>query len=267
MLTAITNKGEKTVGWKADKKESYYCPSCEEKLILRQGEIKVHHFAHTTETECGYMAGETEEHLWMKMYLYEEFSKSNLFKKIEPEYRIEDRISDIYLVNKQDKQIAVECQISNLDINEFRKKTAYYSYKGIYSLWIFSENNELDKRLIRLVNTNGSRLNYTPSEIEKRCHRWFYGRFYYFYNDKIYAIHLHPIEKWVPSSCEECLDEPSCTNKNQGECAKYSPGYFYRAKESREVSIYSVNNFRMMCVDRKDKLRIAKFNEPVWWKI
>lgn len=267
MLTAVSDKGEKVIGWKAEKAGSYYCPGCEEKLILRQGELKVHHFAHIAESVCGYVTNETEKHLLMKQSLYNQFINSNLYKNVELEYRLEDRIADIYLVNSQDKRIAVECQVSNLDIIEFRKKIAYYSYKGIYSIWIFSANAELDKRFIKLINTNGARLNYSSNETERRCHRWYYGRFYYFYNDKIYAVHLHPVEKWMPSSCEECLEEPDCRYQNQAACDKYKSGYFIRAKENREISIYPVNNIKLVCADRKDRLRIAKFNEPAWWKI
>lgn len=267
MLTAVSDKGEKVVGWKADKKNSYYCPSCEEKLILRQGEIKVHHFSHIAETKCLYTVGETEEHLWMKKFLYQEFSKVNFYKDIELEYKVGNQISDIYLVNGQDKKISVECQVSSLDIAEFRKKTAYYSYQGIYTLWIFSGNSELDKRLIKLVHTKGARLNYTSSEVERKCHRWYYGRIYYFYNDKIYAVHFHPVEKWVPSSCDECLEQSRCPYPDPTQCPKYKTGYFCRPQALREVSVYPVNNLRLVCTDRKDRLRIAKFNEPTWWKV
>lgn len=271
MITAISDKGERVAGWKADKTNSYYCPGCEEKLILRQGEIKVHHFAHIAEGTCEYIANETEQHLWMKQYFYNELSKSNLYKKIELEYRVGDKIADLYIINAQDKHVAIECQVSNLDIAEFRKKIAYYSYKGIYSLWVFSGDSELDKRFIKLVNTRGSRLNYKSSEVERRCHRWYYGRFYYFYNDKIYAVHLHPVERWIPSSCEECLNEPACPRKDvpksAAQCDKYTSGYFVRPKELREISIYPVDNLKLACVDRKDRLRIAKFNEPAWWMI
>lgn len=265
MLTAVNDKGEKIIGWEAEKKDSYYCPSCEEKLILRQGEIKVHHFSHVAETKCQYTVGETEEHLWMKKFLYQEFSKSDFYKDIELEYKVNSQIADIHLVNRLDKRIVVECQVSNLDIAEFRKKTAYYSYQGVYTVWVFSGNNELDRRLIKLVHTNGSRLNYTSGEVERKCHRWYYGRIYYFYNDRIYAVHFYPIESWIPSSCDECLEQAEC--KDTSQCPKYKAGYFHRPQALREISIHPINNLRLVCIDRKDKLRIAKFNEPTWWKV
>lgn len=267
MLTALNKKKQKVIGWEAKKEDIYFCPSCEEKLILRQGEIKVHHFAHIAETQCQYKINETEEHLWMEKKLYQKFVNSNLYKDAELEYRIGNQIADIYLINGNNRKIAVECQISNLDIAEFRRKTAYYSYQGIYSLWIFSGNSELEKRFIKLVHTRGSKLNYTSTEVDLKCHRWYYGRFYYFYNDNVYAIHFHPIENWVPSSCDECIEQPHCSYRDPAQCVKYKPGYFRRPRALREVSIYPVNNMKLVCIDRKDKLRIAKFNEPAWWKI
>lgn len=268
MLIAADKNGNKVIGWEAKKEDNYYCPSCEEQLILRQGEIKVHHFAHIAENGCRHGAPETELHLWMKKCLYQRFSKTSLYQEVKLEYRIGDCIADIYLKNMRKQEIAIECQTSSLDITEFRRKTAYYSYRGIYTLWLFSGNIELDKRMVKLVHSHGSRLNYSADEVERKCHRWFYGRIYYFYNDKIYAIHFHPIERWVPSSCDECLEQTlKCPYPEPTKCPKYRPGYFRRPKALMEISIYPIIQPRLMCVDRKDKLRIAKFNEPAWWKV
>jgi len=203
----------------------------------------------------------------MKKVIYQTLVNSALCKDIAIEYPIGDRIADIFLKNSQGKEVAIECPSSSLDILEFRKKIAYYSYKGIYGLWIFSGNTELDKRLVKLVHARGARLYYKSTELERRCHKWYYGRFYYFYNNTVYAVHLHPIEKWVASSCDECIDESRCEYPERADCPKYSEGHFQKPKELREISIYPVTNFRLMCVDRKDKLRIAKFNEPTWWKV
>lgn len=267
MITAIDEKGNQVVGWDAEKESRYYCPGCEEKLILRQGEIKVHHFAHIAENGCWHGAPETELHLWIKKYLYQKFLGSSLYQEVKLEYKIGDRIADIYLKNMRRQEIAVECQTSGLDITEFRRKTAYYSYRGIYTLWLFSGNTELDKRMVKLVHSHGSRLNYSTDEVGRKCHRWFYGRFYYFYNNRIFAVHLHPIERWVPSSCDECLQQARCPYAKPAKCPKYRTGYFRRPKTLREISIYPVVQSKLMCIDRKDKLRIAKFNEPAWWKI
>lgn len=267
MLVAKNIVGEKIIGWEANKDESYYCPSCEEELVLRQGEIKIHHFSHMAETGCAYSVGETQKHILMKKNIYQILQNSNHYKKIELEYKIDDKIADVYLINRSNKKIAVECQVSPLDIIEFRKKTAYYSYRDVYVLWVFSGNTVLDKLILKLANTKDGRLNYRSTEVERKCHRWYYGRMYYFYNGQIYAIHFYPVERWIPDSCDECLDQVQCRFKNPKECQKYSMGYFNKPKSLKEISICHIKNVKLDCIDRKDRLRIAKFNEPAWWKI
>lgn len=267
MLTAVNDNGEKIIGWNGDKRNNYYCPECSQQLILRQGDVKVHHFSHNPESGCCYADGESEEHLLLKESLYHLFRESGLYKEIRLEHRIGNQIADLYLKNRQDKGIAIECQVSDLDIAEFRRRTASYSYKGLYVLWVFAVNTELNKRFLKLVNSRGSRLNYRSAEVERKCHRWFYGRFYYSYNSRIYAVHLHSLKRWIPSSCDECLDQGQCPYPAPAQCPKYRGGYFRKPGSLREISIYPVRNMKLMCIDRKDRLRVAKFNEPSWWKV
>ena len=267
MLTAINSNREKVIGWDADRRDSYYCPECSQKLILRQGDVKVHHFAHQAGSFCRYCDGETEEHLLLKKMMYYLFRESGLYKEIRLEHRIGNQIADLYLKNNRGRSIAVECQVSDLDIAEFRRRTASYSYKGLYVLWVFAVNTELNKRFLKLIHNRSSRLNYQATEVERKCHRWFYGRFYYSYNERIYAVHLHSVKKWVPSSCDECLDQGQCPYPEPRQCPKYRDGYFRKPGTLREISVHPVNDMKLLCVDRKDRLKIAKFNEPSWWKV
>ena len=53
MLKAkIYNLDEYVFGQDAIKENEYICPSCEEKVILKKGRIKIHHFAHKSDSEC-----------------------------------------------------------------------------------------------------------------------------------------------------------------------------------------------------------------------
>lgn len=48
----------------ADKKNNYACPYCKHDVILRQGEIRVHHFAHKSENNsCSYYTNPTGKHV------------------------------------------------------------------------------------------------------------------------------------------------------------------------------------------------------------
>lgn len=267
MLTAIDKDGARIVGWEAAREKFYYCPDCKEQLLLRQGEIKVHHFAHLAEAACKYGSQESELHLWLKKNFYQWFTVSSLYKHVDLECRIGDFIADLLLENKRSQRIAVECQCSNIEIDYFRKKTAYYSYQGIFTLWVFAGNALLDKCLVKLVHSPGSRLRYSTDPLQRKCHRWYYGKIYYFYNDNLYAIHFHSQERWQPGSCEECLQQTNCPYPNLRQCPQFRPGYMRKAKSLREISIYPIDQARLICILRPDRLRIARFNEPTWWKV
>ncbi len=267
MLTAVDKDGVQTVGWEAERESFYYCPDCKEQLLLRQGEIKVHHFAHLAETQCKYGSNESELHLWVKKSLYQWFSQSSLYKQVSLERQCGDFIADLLLENKRSQKIAVECQVSNIEIDDFRKKTAKYSYQGIFTLWVFAGDARLDKNLLQLVHSPGSRLRFLTDPVQRKCHRWYYGKIYYFYNNNLYAIHFHSQDRWQPGSCEECLRQPNCSYPNPRQCPQYRPGYMRKPKSLREISIYPIDRARLSCILRPDRLRIARFNEPAWWKV
>jgi len=203
----------------------------------------------------------------MKNELHDRFCKAALFQDISLEHELGEYKTDIFLKNKRLQSIAVTCHNSSITVAEFRKKTAYYSYQEVFNLWIFTGDVELDKCLIKLIHSPGSRLRYDTNELQRKCHRWYYGKIYYFYRGKIYAIHFHPLTRWQPGSCDECLQQDSCGYVDRRQCPQYREGYFRSSKTLREISVYHVEQLKIMCVLRKDRLRIAKFNEPAWWKI
>lgn len=56
----------------AEKGRKYFCPSCRDVVIVRKGEIKVHHFAHKMNNLCGQ---ETAVHKIAKMLIQKRFSQ------------------------------------------------------------------------------------------------------------------------------------------------------------------------------------------------
>ena len=56
----------------ARKRDKYSCQSCEQRVVLKQGKVNLHHFAHSVHNvvKCsGYAGGETVEHLEAKWFL------------------------------------------------------------------------------------------------------------------------------------------------------------------------------------------------------
>lgn len=71
--------GNKVYPKLAIKGEKYICPECKEDLILRQGDIRIYHFAHKSyETKCNYYNRESQIHMDAK-----ELLKNILESKIE----------------------------------------------------------------------------------------------------------------------------------------------------------------------------------------
>lgn len=207
------------------------------------------------------------KHVEMKHILYNLFKNSGYYKEVKLKYKVRDFTPDIYLVDNRKNQIVVECEENSIGIEEFKRKTAYYSYQGYYVLWVFTPNNVLDNLFLRLVHNPGGRLRYTISEVERRIHKWYYGRVYYLYNEKIYSAHFFPQGVFYPPSCSECIKQSECTYDNKHLCPDYKPGYYKFSRTQREVGIYPVIGGKLVCTTRSDRILIAKFNDPTWWKI
>ena len=73
MLVAIDENNMRVYANEAKKvdkygnKIKYYCPHCHSELVLKQGPIKIPHFAHKQNTDCFFKdGGESYTHILMK---------------------------------------------------------------------------------------------------------------------------------------------------------------------------------------------------------
>src|SRR5687768_1704306 len=88
----------------------YLCPSCRAELVLKQGRIVIHHFAHKPPTDCAWASGETREHLLAKTVIRDAYRK----RGYGAEYEVEvisgkgDRRADVLLTNPKGAKVAVE---------------------------------------------------------------------------------------------------------------------------------------------------------------
>lgn len=143
MLIAKTESGGRIYARDAEKGQNYYCQLCNKKLILRKGNIRIHHFAHYTKDadNCHWWETETKLHYQMKDYICTMFKNRDDIKIIEKEYAIRDDtgilIADVYVELDNGDKIAIECQISPKSLDDILMKTLRYSDKNdIYTLWI-----------------------------------------------------------------------------------------------------------------------------------
>lgn len=138
MFTAINQLSKKKV--LADEVEKsdgpFSCESCKNEVVLRQGYVRIEHFAHKSDSACNY-AGESEEHLQMNREIYAHLNATLKGKviAIEMEKHLGDVRPDIYVQGKQ-KNIAIEVQVSALTPAQIIYRTSRYAAKDIYVLWV-----------------------------------------------------------------------------------------------------------------------------------
>jgi competence protein CoiA len=154
MLTAICENGgricladiKNTFTLQALKeKESFFCPTCKEKMILKICLKKVSHFAHYRASSCSeQFENESSYHLDGKQKLYHWLKGQGL----EPELEFFDQAiqqrPDIRF-SYQNTRYAVEYQCSTIPESLFIKRTSTYQQNGYTPLWILGGNQLLRK--------------------------------------------------------------------------------------------------------------------------
>ncbi|MCF3942079.1 competence protein CoiA [Oceanobacillus alkalisoli] len=123
---------------KADS-ESFYCPVCEEKVILRAGEKVVAHFAHTANANCPSSGGgEGAYHEQGKLHLYEWLLGQDLTVELEAHLPEINQRPDLLLYYRK-RKIAIEYQCSRISSDEIISRTNGYKRTGIHVVWILGE--------------------------------------------------------------------------------------------------------------------------------
>lgn len=121
---------------KLNKEESYYCPSCKNKVHVKIGKVLRPHFAHYQKENCAvFSEGETKEHLTGKMKL------ADYFKRIGYEVQIEAYLPELkqrpdLLIVKKDKKIAIEFQCSSITIKKIIERSKGYFNAEYEVIWI-----------------------------------------------------------------------------------------------------------------------------------
>jgi len=117
----------------------FYCPVCNERVILRAGEKVIAHFAHQSKGKCPSTGGgEGEYHEQGKLQLYQWLK--NQYIHVELEFYIpEIKQRPDFLIELNGKQIAIEFQCSKISPLQVIKRTKGYEQAGIHVIWILGE--------------------------------------------------------------------------------------------------------------------------------
>ncbi|GAE93574.1 competence protein CoiA [Gracilibacillus boraciitolerans JCM 21714] len=123
MLQAFNQHGELVPIWKMTRqeieqryKESFYCPSCREQVIIKAGIKNTPHFAHQQKSEC-VQTGEGSYHENGKKDMFNWLQSQGYHVKLEYYHPQINQRSDIFLQLGK-KQIAIEYQCAKISKQE-----------------------------------------------------------------------------------------------------------------------------------------------------
>lgn len=145
MLTALTDEqkffqlsmyAERDYLREIRKKQLFFCPACNERVVLKVGEVIVPHFAHIKNQSCDvFSEGETRAHLKGKHLLYNWYKKQSQPVLLEPYIRVIRQRPDLLLKQRQ-KYVAIEFQCSPIQSTYIRRRTKGYNRLNMDVLWI-----------------------------------------------------------------------------------------------------------------------------------
>lgn len=164
--------GRATLAALAVRGGEYRCPKCNGILVLKQGRIVIHHFAHKPPTDCTFASGETYAHMKAKTLVYEAFCSRSV--RAELEYVVDtlpgDRRADVMIWSPSGrKRIAIELQHVAVGLEEIEARSFSYARVDIAQLWIpFLDRDELLRA--RQIGSVLVIERYSPRPFEKWIH-------------------------------------------------------------------------------------------------
>lgn len=129
------------------KKKKWYCPSCHETVIIKNGDVMCSHFAHKQKSDCfSFSENESKEHLLGKKIIAENCEKFGVPYELEAFLPDLKQRPDILIA----KKYAIEFQCSPLSISRFKERTATYQENGYQVIWILGKKLHLISKLTKL---------------------------------------------------------------------------------------------------------------------
>lgn len=122
------------------KSASFFCPACQQEVILKLGTKRMPHFAHKKEGACPFeQEAESPYHLSGKTDLFHWLKEQPLHVRLEPYFSSIQQRPDLAVV--ADRVYAMEYQCSTLSESLFLKRNACYKAEGIRPLWILGAHH------------------------------------------------------------------------------------------------------------------------------
>lgn len=149
MLSAVNENNKLVLATNATKKDgNFFCKGCGSQVLLKKGNIMMHHFSHTKKSDCDWgLGGEGEVHYKLKLYLYNFLLEKKEYKQIldvELEKNIDGLRADIWFKDKYNTEVAIEIQLSPRTKEYIKSKIQRYTNKNVATMYI----TDIWKRII-----------------------------------------------------------------------------------------------------------------------
>lgn len=173
--------------------ETFYCPICKDKVIIKAGTKTIAHFAHQRAAIClSQERGEGEYHEKGKLLMYKWLVLQGIEAELEVYFPSIKQRADI-LVKIGSKRIAIEYQCARIPIQDVFNRTMGYLQEGIQPIWIIGGNH--------FTRTGNKQLKANPFLLQF-FHRFTSNRFpvLYFFDPHtsffIKAANLFPVNQY-----------------------------------------------------------------------
>ncbi len=137
-------KKEELRTWR--KSTEFFCPQCQEEVLLKVGDIMIPHFSHKSNTSCSasFSEGESEQHLLGKAHLYHLLNQVTEKVELEPYFKEIAQRPDL-LVEKANRLYPIEFQCSVISIPQIQKRTMGFINANMKPIWILHTPEKLKK--------------------------------------------------------------------------------------------------------------------------
>lgn len=179
MLVAL-HENQRLDAFSAKKGPSYICPNCGEQVILKQGRIVIHHFAHKPPTDCSWAKGETREHLLAKTVIRDAFRARSYQAEFEAEVLsgAGDRRADVLLTNGNGARVAIEVQHTPILYDAIERRTGAYATAGVPVIWVGILSNKMKEDAATVAH--GLQIEqYVIRPWEKWAHAYYFKNLWY----------------------------------------------------------------------------------------
>ena len=229
MLVALLSS-QRVDAFGASKGPKYFCPNCRTEVILKQGRIKIHHFAHKPPTDCTWASGETREHLLAKTVIRDAFR----LRGYGADYEIEvlssagDRRADVLITNSSGVKVAVEIQHTPIPYSAMEVRTGAYVAAKVPVIWI----GILSKKMKEVAETTKHGLlidKYVIRPWEKWAHAYYFKELWY--------VDPENLTLWKGIFSDHLIDVESSSWYNEYGEEQSSGGYSRISKKWKTLSL------------------------------